>query len=60
VEVPAQSEDQPHAEPEAWQDGLEQHMMSAASQGQAPEMVVPPPEAQSAELMQTPARPSVL
>lgn len=60
VEVPAQSEDQPHAEPAPWQDALEQHMTSAASQGHAPEMVVPPPAEQSAELMQTPAVPSVL
>lgn len=57
-EVPAQSEVHPQAEPEPWQDGLEQQRTSAASQGQAPDIVVPPPDSQSEELMQTPARPS--
>jgi hypothetical protein len=52
MEVPAQSEDQRQFP--FGQTGLVQHFTSEGSEGQAPEMEVPPEEEQSEVLTQTP------
>lgn len=55
TEVPAQSDCQRQFPEEHF--GLEQHLMLAASAGQAPEMEVPPAVLQAASVIQTPAMP---
>lgn len=57
VEVPAQSDVHPQADPAPWQGDLVQQRTSAPSAGQAPGTVVPPEEEQVADVTQTPAMP---
>jgi hypothetical protein len=54
VEEPAQSEVQRQFAPEAPQEGLAQHFTSEGSEGQPPDVVVPPAEVQLVVLTQTP------